>query len=245
MNAADIMTTDVVSVRPDDRISEAIRLMSERHISGIPVTAGNGQLIGILTEGDLLRRAEVGTEPARPRWLEFLMSPGRLAVEYVHTHARKIEELMTSDVMTVSPETPLRDVVELMRRRHIKRVPVVREGVCIGIVSRADVVRALGRILSSDDQPALDDAEIRDRIERELAGRPWGAAKGIRVAVAAGVVTLDGVIVDERQRKAALVTAENAPGVKAVRDHLTWIEPSTGIAFSPEEQDPGEAPSAE
>ncbi len=239
MNAADVMTTELATLHPTDSVADAIRLMVDRHISGVPVLNGKRELVGMLTEGDLLRRSEIGTERERPRWLEFLMSSGRLAEDYVRTHARKVEEIMTTNVASVSPDTPLREVVRLMQTRHVKRVPIVHDGVCVGIVSRADLVRVLGRLLAERAAaPAGDDA-IREYIVAELGRTSWGPRRSIDVSVDNGVVNLDGVIFDERERQGVRVIAENAPGVKQVVDRLTWMEPTTGITFDAEELDRG------
>ncbi|HXW29615.1 MAG TPA: CBS domain-containing protein, partial [Xanthobacteraceae bacterium] len=134
MNAGDIMTPRVVSVRPDASILEAMQLMLANRISGLPVIAGNGKLVGIVTEGDFLRRAETGTQRVRRRWLEFFTGPGKLAEEYVHTHGRKVFDVMTPDPVTITDDTPLDVVVGLLEARRIKRLPVVRSGVVVGIV---------------------------------------------------------------------------------------------------------------
>lgn len=230
MNAADIMTRDPVTVREDAPIREAIHIMLDRRISGIPVTGANGELVGILTEGDLLRRIETGTERQRPRWIEFLMGPGRLAAEYVHTHARRVDDVMTREVASVTPETSLGEVVALMERRRIKRVPVAQDERCIGIISRADLIRALSRVLDAEPASASDEA-IREHVLREIENRPWAATTSITVSVTDGVVDLDGVVFDERERTALKVAAETAPGMRGVRDHLTWVEPNTGITL--------------
>lgn len=238
MNAADVMTRNPATVREAAHLDEVVRLMLARRISGVPVVAGNGAVIGLVSEGDLLRRAETGTERRRPRWLEFLLGPGPMAEAYVRSHGRRVDEIMTRDVVTVTPDTPLEDVVALMRRRHVKRLPVTKDGICVGIVTRADLVRALARVLEAEANAAPGDDEIREHIEREIAAAPWGKRLSVTVTVENGVVDLEGVIFDDRERAALRVVAENAPGVKDVRDHLTWIEPNTGVTFIPEENEP-------
>jgi CBS domain-containing protein len=145
VNAADVMTRNTLSVGPDASVLEAIRLMVDNHVSGLPVIDERGQLVGILTEGDLLRRGETGTERHRPRWLEILMGPGRLASEYVRTHGRKVDEIMTREPVSVTPKTLLDEIVELMERHRIKRVPVIEGERLVGIVSRADFLHAIAR----------------------------------------------------------------------------------------------------
>jgi len=228
MNAADVMTPNILSVRPDATIAEAIRLMLDNRISGLPVIDETGRLVGILTEGDLLRRGETGTERHRPRWLEILMGPGRLAEEYVRTHGRRIGELMTHNPVTVTPDTPLKKIVELMERHRIKRVPVLDGEVPVGILSRADLLRGLAGALEATPPAATTDAEIRERILAELARTAWVPRDGIAITVENGVVDLNGVILDENERAALRVAAENVPGVRAVEDHLVWVEPVSG-----------------
>ena len=245
MNAADVMTGELLSVRPDSSVFEAIRVMLDHRISGLPVIDDAGRLIGILTEGDLLRRSETGTERHRPRWLEILMGPGRMAGEYVRTHGRKVGEIMTREVVSVTPESGLNEIVELMERRRIKRVPVLDGDKLVGIVTRADLLRALAR--TREEQPAspTSDDEIRERILAELARAAWVPRDGIAITVENGVVDLSGVILEENERAALRVAAENVPGVKAVEDHLVWVEPVSGtIIEAPSRRQSNEEPAA-
>jgi CBS domain-containing protein len=228
MNAVDIMTRNILSVGPGSPVVEAIGLMLDNHVSGLPVIDEAGQLVGILTEGDLLRRGETGTERHRPRWVEILMGPGRLASEYVQTHGRKVGEIMTRDLVSVEPGTPLDEIVELMERHRIKRVPVMDGKKLVGIVSRADFLRALARRLAEQSAVAANDEEIRERILAELAKVSWVPRDGVGITVENGVVDLNGVILDEKEREALRVAAENVPGVRAVEDHLVWVEPVSG-----------------
>jgi len=236
MNASDVMTRTLLSVRPDATVAEAIRTMLDNRISGLPVIDEAGRLVGILTEGDLLRRGETGTERQRSRWLEILMGPGRLAGEYVRTHGRKIGEVMTRDVVSVTLDTPLKEVVELMERHCIKRVPVLHGEVLVGILSRADLLRALLGALQEEESPATNDGEIRERILGELAKAAWMPRDGIAITVENGVVDLNGVILDEKEREALRVAAENVPGVRAVEDHLVWVEPVSGTIIDAPQQ---------
>jgi CBS domain-containing protein len=228
MRASDVMSRNILSVGRDATIVEAIRLMLDNQISGLPVIDAAGRLVGILTEGDLLRRSETGTERHRPRWLEILMGPGRLASEYVRTHGRKVEEIMTRDLVSVTPDTPLDEIVALMERRRIKRVPVLDGDVPVGIVSRADLLRALARTLEEQQVTADGDNEIHERILAELARVSWVPRDGLAITVVDGVVGIDGVILDEKEREALRVAAENVPGVRAVEDRLVWVEPVSG-----------------
>ena len=231
MNASDVMTRNVLSVRPEATIAEAIRLMLDNRISGLPVLDETGRLVGILTEGDLLRRGETGTERHRPRWLEILMGPGRLAEEYVRTHGRRIAEVMTRDPVGVSPDTPLEEIVALMERHRIKRVPVLDGDVPVGILSRADLLRGHAGALAEAPVAAASDEEIHERILAELARAAWVPRDGVAITVKNGVVDLNGVILDEKERVALRVAAENVPGVRAVQDHLVWVEPVSGTVI--------------
>jgi CBS domain-containing protein len=233
MKASDIMTRDVLTVGPATSVAEAIRLMLRNSISGLPVLADNRKVVGILTEGDLLRRSETGTERHRPRWLEILMGPGRIAGEYVRTHGRKVEEIMTTNVVSVAADTPLDEVVSLMERRRIKRVPVLEGGTLLGIISRADLLRSLLEALDARHEKAPGDDEILEQILAELTKAPWVPRDGLSVSVKDGVVNLSGVILEEKERDALRVVAENAPGVRAVEDHLVWIEPVSGTVIEP------------
>ena len=231
MIASDVMTCTILSVRSDATIAEAIRAMLDNRISGLPVIDEAGRLVGILTEGDLLRRGETGTERHRPRWLEILMGPGRLAEEYVRTHGRRIAEVMTRDPVTVSPDTPLEEIVALMERHRIKRVPVLDGDVPVGILSRADLLRGLAGALAEAPAAAASDEEIHERILAELARAAWVPRDGVAITVENGVVDLNGVILDEKERVALRVAAENVPGVRAVQDHLVWVEPVSGTVI--------------
>ena len=235
MNAADIMTKPVITVTPETKIAEAARLMLQHRISGLPVVDDRGRVVGIVTEGDLLRRSEIGTERQRPRWVELLIGPGRLARDYVDAHARTAGEVMSESVVSVTPEEALPDVVRLMEKRHVKRVPVIDQGRLVGIVSRANLVRALvhtmTRMASADATGAHSDSDIRDRILAEIAKEPWGPRFSVDVTVVNGAAELHGSITDERERTALRVVAENVPGVKAVRDRLIWVEPLSGYVI--------------
>jgi CBS domain-containing protein len=235
MKAHDVMTWGTITVEPDASITRAVRLMLQNKISGLPVVDADGQLVGMVTEGDFLRRGELGTERHRPRWLEFLLGPGRLAAEYVQSSGQKVSEIMTPEPKTITPETPLDEIVRLMERHRIKRLPVVQDGKLVGIVSRANLLHALASVAREVKPATGDDAAIRERIMAECAKQAW--ASHINVVVRDGVVELWGVITDDRARDAFKVLAENVPGVTAVRDHLAWIEPTSGLVLLSEEDE--------
>ncbi len=244
MQASDVMTRNLVTIGRDAPVREAIRLMLDKQVSGLPVVGAAGKLVGILTEGDLVRRSEIATERHRWPWLEFLMGPGRMASDYVKTHGRVVDELMTHEVAVIGPDTPLADIVALMEHRRIKRLPVIDNGILVGIVSRADLLTALGRALDAGQTPATGDDEICARVLAELEKANWAPRAGLTVTVANGVVELNGVIFDEHERSALRVAAENVPGVKGVSDRLVWVEPVSGTVIDAAQEAPPPGPSA-
>ena len=243
MIASDVMTRNLLTVTCGTPLREAIRLMLEHKISGLPVVDAGGRIEGILTEGDLLRRSEIATERRHWPWLDFLLGPGRMASDYVRTHGRVCDELMSRNVISVSPKTPLAEIVELMERRRIKRVPIIEDGALLGMVTRADLLAALGQALDVPQAlPGGDDA-IHARVMAELEKLEWAPRAGLTITVNDGVVELDGVILDEHERTALRVAAENVPGVKGVVDHLVWVEPVSGTVVEAGDQSPAAPPS--
>jgi CBS domain-containing protein len=232
MRVRDIMSTRVVSIAPDANVLEAVRRMLQNHISGLPVIDHTGALVGVVTEGDFLRRSETGTERKRPRWLEFLIGPRRLADEYIQAHARRVEEVMTREPITITEDAALDEVVRLMERQRIKRLPVTRGGQVVGIVSRANLLHALASLGASAASPANTDVAIRDQLLAEFQKQTWAPAALVDAVVKNGVVELWGTITEEAQGEALKVCAENIPGVKSVVSHLTWIEPMSGMVIS-------------
>ena len=229
MNASDVMTPGVVSVPPDAAIVTAAEIMLRKRISGVPVINERGELVGMVTEGDFLRREETGTARRRSRWIEFVMGPGRLADEYVRLSGRKVSDVMSRKVQTVAPDAPLEDVVHLMERHNIKRVPVVHDGKVVGIVTRANLLHAVASFAREIAPLSAEDTAIRNRLLAALKDQPWTPVTAIDVTVRNGVVQLAGIITDERQRQALRVAAENIPGVKDVEDNVAWVEPVSGI----------------
>lgn len=225
MRAGDVMSSRVISIAPEATVLQAIELMLDNRISGLPVIDGTGALVGILTEGDFLRRTEMGTERKPARWLQLLVGPDRLAGDYVRSHGRKVEEVMTRDPITVSEDTPLDEVVRIMERQRIKRLPVMRKETVVGIISRANLLHALASMSRDLPAAAKSDAEIRQRLADELARQPWAPIALIDLVVKNGVVELWGNITKLEQEEALKVCAENIPGVKSVVSHLTWVEP--------------------
>jgi signal-transduction protein with cAMP-binding, CBS, and nucleotidyltransferase domain len=166
-----------------------------------------------------------------------------MADDYVHAHGRRINEIMTTDPVTVTEDTPLEQVVTLMERRRIKRLPVVRDDKVVGIISRANLLHALASVAGEAQPASVDDKAIRNRLLAELAKHRWAPNAMIDVTVRGGVVDFWGTVTDERQRQALIVAAENIAGVRRVNDHLAWIEPMSGMLFEPPGQ-VGELPKA-
>lgn len=235
MRAHQIMTRSVVSVTPDTTVREAATLMLERHISGLPVIDADGKLVGIVSEGDFIRRSEIGTQHKRGGWLSYLLSLRSHSVDFVHENGRKISEVMTPDPFTVTEDTSLEDIVALMERKHVKRLPVVRNEKLVGIVSRSNLMQAVASLAHDIPDPTADDDHIRKRIIESLEKSDW-CPIGLSVVVRDGIVHLSGIITQASVRQAIIVTAENVAGVRKVHDHLRWVEPMSGIYLdSPED----------
>jgi CBS domain-containing protein len=228
MNVADIMTRHVISISPDATVAAAAKLMLERGISGLAVVDDKGELAGVVTEADLLRRDELGTERHRPWWLRVLLSPGRQAADFTRTHGRRVRDVMTVDVITVGADASLEEVVEAMERHRIKRMPVTEKNRVIGVVSRADLLRALVVAERREPPIATDDRSIRAAILDALDAQSWTPLTTLNVTVADRVVDIWGTITNEDERRAICVIAENTPGVQRVNDHLVYVEPYSG-----------------
>ena len=236
MQVQEAMIRNVIGIQTDATIGKAIELMLRSHVSGLPVFDAEKKLVGIVSEGDLLRRSELGTEKHRPRWIEFLLGPGHMAEEYTHTHGRKVEEVMSRNVISTTETADLGEAISLMNRHHIKRLPVMFNARVVGILTRADVLRKLAEELPKDGQQ-ISDADLKTAVLAEFERQKWAPIAWIDVSVADGIVEFRGNITDERQRDALRVVAENVPGVKGIRDHLIWIEPNTGtFLMSPEDE---------
>ena len=226
--ASQLMTATPFAIGADAPLSQAVRLMTDRGVSGLPVLDAAGHVAGVLTEGDLLRRVEIGTAEAAGR-LASLFTSGRSAGNYVRTHGRRVRDAMTSDVVSIREDTPVTEVVRLMQRHGVKRLPVVRDGRLVGIVSRADLVRAI-RVVFDRPGPVASDEAIRDSILAEMKRERW-VDRSVTIRVEDGIVMLDGCVFDPRQRAALAAIAENAPGVGGVENWLVCIDARSGIVI--------------
>ncbi|PDT88143.1 hypothetical protein CO669_21150 [Bradyrhizobium sp. Y36] len=236
MRAHQIMTRSVISVTPDTSIVEAANIMLKRHVSGLTVVDDAGKLVGVVSEGDFIRRSEIGTGRKRGRWLRFILGPGKSASDFVHEHGRKVAEVMTDSPVTITEDTALAEIVDLMERNNVKRLPVVRGDKVVGIVSRANLLQAVAGLAREVQDPTADDDHIRSRIIDTMEKHDW-CPFGLNVIVRDGIVHLSGVITEERTRQAAIVAAENVEGVKKVHDHLCWVDTMSGIYLNSPEDD--------
>ncbi len=237
MRAHQIMTRSVVTVTPETTILEAANIMLRRHVSGLPVVDADSKLVGIVSEGDFIRRSEIGTQRKRGRWLKFIIGPGRAATDFVHEHGRKVSEVMTREPLTITEDTALEDIVKTMESNNVKRLPVMRGETLVGIVSRANLLQAVASLAREVPDPTADDDHIRNRVIETIEKNDW-CPFGLGVVVRDGIVHLSGVITEERSRQAAIVAAENVAGVKKVHDHLCWVDTVSGMYLnSPEDDD--------
>ena len=227
MKASDIMTSPAITARPGTGVAEIATLLFTKHISAVPIL-DEGKLVGMVSEGDLLHRREIGTD-RRARggsWWLRLFGDNRSASEYVKSHAREARDVMTRDVVTVAPETPVAEIADLLETRGIKRVPVLRDGALVGIVSRANLVQAMAltRHPAQRIHPNGDDA-IRGRLLTELERQPWWRPTRSSVIVKNGIVHYWGTIDSEDERDAARVAAQNISGVHGVDDRRRLFQP--------------------
>jgi CBS domain-containing protein len=229
MKARDVMTPEVVTVTPETSVADAAKLMLDRHISGVPVVDNTGRLVGILSEGDLMRRAELTTE-ARPWWTALAASAEEKAEAYSKAHGMKVGEVMTREVATVDENEPLDAIAMLFETRQIKRAPVLANGKLAGIVSRANLLQGLA---SGGGDAGPSDTAIREAIMATAETEAGVRAHLVDVTVSHGVVHLWGTVASEAEREAMRVVAENTKGAREVRDHLRIMPPSV-LTWKPE-----------
>lgn len=228
MKARDVMSSPVITVKPSASVREVAKLFLERRISAVPVVDDQGKLVGIISEGDLMHRTEAGTERKRSWWLQGLTGDETLAAEYVKAHARKVVDVMTRRVITSSPDAPLHEIASLLENNSIKRVPIVKDGQVIGIVSRANLIQAVASDRKELEIP-VSDAVIREKILASIQAEPWAHMGLLNVIVQGGVVDLFGITGSDAERKAIRVAAESIPGVCAVHDNLIGRPIAAGI----------------
>jgi len=224
MQASDVMVANVVSVSPAASVREVARILLSNQISAVPVLDELGRLVGIVSEGDLMRRAELDTEHRRSWWLRLFSGKDKeaLAIEYMKSHAQRAEDIMTREVITAAPATPLREIAALLEKNHIKRVPIVDEdSVVVGIVSRANLIQALATVGEDDVQTGTDDSTIRQRVMAQFQSEEWSKYSTLNATVQGGMVELWGFVGSEAEKEAARVAAELVPGVRAIENNVT------------------------
>jgi CBS domain-containing protein len=221
MRASDVMVTDVITVKPNSNVQDVAKLLLANRISAVPVIDDAGKLVGMVSEGDLLRRSEADTGHERAWWLRLLMGRENLAAEYLREHSRKVADVMTRGIISAEPDTSVADIATLLERHRIKRVPIVRNGNVVGIVSRANLIQALAtfRKKLTSSQPVAD-AELREKIALRLKSEPWLRPFLVNVTVTDGAIDLGGLVDSLVEKKALHVAVENTPGVKAVNDNV-------------------------
>jgi CBS domain-containing protein len=229
MNASAIMVSDVITVKPDDTVQDVAGILLANRISAVPVVDDSGQILGIVSEGDLLRRTENRTAHERPWWLKLLMGRELLAAEFVKESGRTVADVMTCEVISAGPDTPVADIATLLERHRIKRVPVVQNGKIVGIVSRANLIQALAVRRDKLLEPqTVADAELRDKLVSRLKAEPWVRPSLVNVTVTDGTVDLWGIVDSPIEKQALRVAVEVTPGVKAVNDNVLVRPAGTG-----------------
>lgn len=220
MQVKDIMQTDVAVVRPDSEIAAAAKIMAKRRVSGLPVVDTSGAVVGMLTEGDFLHRSELGRASSRSWWLD-LVGAGETASEFVRAHAKYVKDAMRTDVKTIAPNASLADAAMALETHGIKRLPVVEDKRLLGIVSRADLVRALASLAPETPQVSMSDADVREAVQQAISGESRTSGVQVTVIVRDGVVELWGLAASQQEIDAARVVAERTPGVRSVVVKIT------------------------
>lgn len=227
MKASDIMSSHTISVAPDLPVQAVANTLVKNGISACPVVGLDGKMIGIVSEGDLVRRVETGTARQRSWWLEMLESGRSLAAEFAKTHGLKAQDVMTTDVLTAGPDTPVRELADMMERNGVKRIPIVADGQVVGIVSRANLVQALASGMHEEARQDSDEV-LRAAVVAALDRKTWGASL-VNVLVRDGKVDLWGVVDSEEERKAVRIAAERVAGVDNVKDNLRVFHITSGM----------------
>ena len=220
MKAMDVMVRDVVTVKPNDDVAHAVELLVKHDISALPVVDDQGAVVGVLSEADLIHRAELGTEKSRPWWLEAITPAASLAADFAKSHGRRVEEIMSTRPVTAAEDAALAEIAALLERHRIKRVPIVRDGRLVGIVSRSNLIQALASSQAAPQQTTEVDRQIRQELLTRLAEQPWSGFDARNVIVQGGTVHLWGLVGSEAERKALLALAEEVPGVARVSDEM-------------------------
>jgi CBS domain-containing protein len=228
VKARDVMTRDVISVRPDALLRDIAILMVEKHISGVPVITDGGNLIGMVSQSDLLHRTELGTERKHKWWFRILAGSSTLAREYAKAHGLKAHDIMSRYVISIRDDADLRDVADILDKRRIKRVPVINEDRVVGIITRGDLVRALSLVQASKTARSVDNATLHKTLHDRIKSKSWINDNYINLTVSDGVVELSGFVEREEQRHALNVLVEETEGVNRVEDKISVGFPFRG-----------------
>ncbi|WP_424628461.1 CBS domain-containing protein [Bradyrhizobium sp. SYSU BS000235] len=242
MRAHQVMCRRVITTSPQTSIADAARTMLNEHISGLPVVDSSGRLVGIVSEADFVRRSEIGTGRRRGRWITLLFGAGKMAAEFVQENGRVVADVMTTEPITVSEDASIEEIVSLMEKNNIKRIPVLRDKAVVGMVTRSNLLQAVASLARDIPDPTADDDHIRDRVRKAIEKEDWKPAN-LEVIVRDGIVHLSGMITDERSRRASIVAAENVSGVVLVHDHLSWVDSLSALYYlSPEDEEMSQNP---
>jgi CBS domain-containing protein len=231
MKISDVMVVSPLTVEPGTALADAARIMLDQHLSALPVVQRDGLLCGIVTDGDMLRRPELGTASAVGNWRKFL-APEASAREYVKTRGKRVDEVMTADMVTVGPDASVDEIVEMMEKRRIKQVPVVKAGKLVGLVTRRSLLGALVEKLIAVDDTMVSDQAAETMVRKAIEDGRWAPAGTIAVRVAEGVAELSGTIFSDAERRAIVVVAENTNGIREVRDRMMVIDPNAALGFA-------------
>jgi CBS domain-containing protein len=222
LRVQDVMSADVISVSPNTSVREVAEILSRNRISSVPVVNGADRLLGLVRDGDLIRRAEIGTEPRRSWWQVFFYDAMEVSHDYVRSHGRKARDVMTLHPHTATVDEPLHKVAKRMARKRLRGMPVVRDERVVGMLSRSDLVRLLASQLAENAvSPNSNDDAIRERLIASIDSLPWNMrVHFINATVESGIAHIYGWVATEVERRALHVVAENTPGVSEVHDHL-------------------------
>ncbi len=240
MKAADVMARNVVTIGPDDSVARAARLMTENDVSALPVVAADGQMVGIISEADLLRREEIGTASRTAQWVETLTPSATLAAEFAKSHGKRVSDLMSENVIVVTEDASINEIAAILEHHRIKRVPVVRDHELVGIVSRANLIQALASAGVTAAPPSDESRSIREELLSRLKEQSWTDFSGRNVIVKDGEVHLWGLVGSEDERKALVVLAEGIPGVTKVIDATMHLIRSDAEPITSSGEDSGQ-----